>query len=44
MKKNDKSIKNVVRGTKNFTADEILKYLEDSGKVDLSDVQDAIEM
>lgn len=44
MKKNDKSIKNVVRGTKEFKAEEILKYLEDSGKVDLSDVQDAIEM
>ena len=44
MKKNDKSIKNVVRGTKEFKAEEILKYLEDSGKVDLSDIQDAIEM
>ena len=44
MKKNDKRIINEVRGTKNFTADEILKYLEDNGKVDLSDVQDAIEM
>ena len=44
MKKNDKSVKNVVRGTKELKAEEILKYLEDSGKVDLSDVQDAIEM
>ena len=44
MKKNDKRITNEVRGTKKFTADEILKYLEDNGKVDLSDVQDAIEM
>lgn len=44
MKKNDKRIINEVRGTKNFTADEILKYLEDNGKVDLSYVQDAIEM
>ena len=44
MKKNDKSIKNVVRGTKEFKAEEILKYLEDNGKVVLSDIQDAIEM
>lgn len=44
MKKNDKRITNEVRGTKEFKAEEILKYLEDSGKVDLSDVQDAIEM
>ncbi|MBU5482321.1 tyrosine-type recombinase/integrase [Blautia sp. MSJ-19] len=44
MKKNDKSVKNVVRGTKELKAEEILKYLEESGKVNLSDVQDAIEM
>lgn len=44
MKKNDKRITNEVRGTKEFKAEEILKYLEDNGKVVLSDIQDAIEM
>lgn len=44
MKKNDKRFKTEVRGTKKFTADEILQFLHESGKVDLSYVQEEIEM
>lgn len=44
MKKDDKKFKTEVRGTKKFTADEILQFLHESGKVDLSYVQEEIEM
>lgn len=44
MKKDDKRFKTEVRGTKKFTADEILQFLHESGKVDLSYVQEEIEM
>lgn len=44
MKKNDERFKSVVRGTKKFTSDEILQFLHESGKVDLSYVQEEIKM
>lgn len=44
MKKNDTGFKNVVRGTKELTAEETLQFIADNGMVDLSYVQEAIEM